>query len=901
MARKRKSRRRNTRVKGQSIKTISVYAFLCFVVTLVFSNYISQYGLLYDAIDYRSKYHATKSKVTASLFQNKTTRYVHVLSMLANDKSIQTLILNRKWGKIRQLEKKILSEFSNATSVSFLPRGYNVLNNKIKPNITYACIDLVHKAEKNLSHSLFEFHGINSRQAHIGLMYPIINSATSKLIGTIRLTLKPELLQEWLAEVSDNSYVELLQDSGRDELIKIAKTKNVEFRIGKPLGSVNVANTRWQLRIWSDVETEPSILNIFTFIVIICSILIAGVTIYLITQSYSRTLKIDLENFMQFVAAAVKGKRDHQYKLQLKEFKEAALLVNNLADDVQMGRERDDESENIDTKSVMNANELVANPLFIPEESMTVEVLDSDSEIVKASMTNVRNQTGDNVGDKTGNNSVTKSGNNSEINTNDIADNQQSKSTSTLSDFSASMNNDVPSSLPKEIFKAYDIRGIVGASLTVENIQLIGQAIGSQAISDGQSKIAFARDGRLSGPELGAALVKGLRSTGINVVDIGMVPTPLLYFVATTATNGTGVMLTGSHNPPNYNGIKMMIGGHTLSGDAIQALYNRIIAKDFVSGEGRYDTAKVTDAYVKRVTDDVKMSRKIRVVIDCGNGVAGVIAPDLFRKMGCDVIELFCDVDGTFPNHHPDPSQPKNLVQLIEAVKTQKADIGFAFDGDGDRLGVISGDGNVIWPDRLLMLFATDILSREAGAKIIFDVKCTSNLTKHIWEKGGEPLMWKTGHSFIKAKLKETGALLAGEMSGHIFFKERWYGFDDALYSGARLLEILSKDTRKPKEVLAAIPDMVNTPELHLKMVEGEHHEFMEKMYDNADFGSANILMIDGIRADYDDGWGLVRASNTTPTLVFRFEGKDQAAIERIQDQFRKQVLAINANIKLPF
>ncbi len=890
MARKRKSRRRNTRVKGQSIKTISVYAFLCFVVTLVFSNYISQYGLLYEAIDYRSKYHATKSKATSSLFENKTTRYVHILAMLANDKSIQALIVKRQWQKVRQLEKKLLSEISNATSISFLPRGYDVLNNKIKPNITYACIDLVHKAEKNLSHSLFEFHGINSGQAHIGLMYPIINSTTTKLIGTIRLTLKPELLQQWVTEIRDNSYVELLQDSGNNELLEIAKTENVELKVGKPIGNVDIANTRWHLRIWSDVATEPTILNVFTFIVIICSILIAGITIYLITQSYSRTLKIDLETFMQFVAAAVKGKRDHQYKLQLKEFKEAALLVNNLADDVQMGRERDDDSESIDTNAVMNKNDLTTNPLFIPEDSMTVEVLDSDSDIVKASMSNLGRNVDSSVGNNTGNNSMTNPGNNSE-----------NKATSTLSDFSASMDNELATSLPKEIFKAYDIRGIVGASLTVENIQLIGRAIGSQAISNGQSKIAFARDGRLSGPELGTALVKGLRSTGINVIDIGMVPTPLLYFVATTATNGTGVMLTGSHNPPNYNGIKMMIGGDTLSGDAIQALYKRIIEKDFVSGEGSYETAKVNDTYVKRVTDDVKMSRKLRVVIDCGNGVAGVIAPTLFRKMGCDVIELFCDVDGTFPNHHPDPSQPKNLVHLIEAVKTQKADIGFAFDGDGDRLGVISGDGSVIWPDRLLMLFATDILSRNAGAKIIFDVKCTSNLTKHIWEKGGEPLMWKTGHSFIKAKLKETGALLAGEMSGHIFFKERWYGFDDALYSGARLLEILSKDTRKPAVVLALIPDMVNTPELHLKMTEGEHHEFMEKLYDTADFGSANILMIDGIRADFDDGWGLVRASNTTPTLVFRFEGKDQTAIERIQNQFRKQVLAIDANIKLPF
>ncbi|MFV1983571.1 MAG: phosphomannomutase/phosphoglucomutase [Thiohalomonadales bacterium] len=860
MARKRKSRRRNSRVKGQSVKSISVYAFLCFVVTLIFSTYLSQYGLLYEARDYQKNYLASQTKVMSTLFQTKTVEYVYTLKSLAEDESIQKLLLNRKWDKVHLLEKKLITKFPDASSISFLPSGYDTLNDKVEPNITYACLDLVHKAEKKQAYSLFELHGTKSVQAHIGFVYPVIDSLSKKVIGTIRITLKTELLQRWLNEITDNSYIELVQDAGSNELIKIAETKNESLRIGVPTSEVKIEGTRWYLHVWLANEKTPSILNMFTFIVIVFSIFIAGITIFLITQSLSRTIKIDLDTFMQLVAAVAKGNKNHDYKLHLKEFKEAALNVNNLASDSSMVRERDGNSENIDTNSMLSVDDLTTDPLFINEDSISVEELDSDSDIVKASGIN-----------------------------------------KAPADFSVPMPDDATTTLPKEIFKAYDIRGVVGTTLTTEIIELIGRAIGTQALSVGKKKIAFARDGRLSGPELGSALVKGLRSTGMNVIDIGMVPTPLLYFVASTATDGTGVMLTGSHNPPNYNGIKMMIAGDTLSGDAIQDLYKRIIDKDFVSGEGSYETASVNETYLKRVTDDVKMPRKLRVVIDCGNGVAGVIAPDLYRKMGCDVIELFCDVDGKFPNHHPDPSQPKNLTHLIEAVKTQKADIGFAFDGDGDRLGVISGDGNVIWPDRLMMLFAADVLSRKPGAKIIFDVKCTSNLTKFIWEKGGEPLMWKTGHSFIKAKLKESGALLAGEMSGHIFFKERWYGFDDALYSGARLLEILSKDTRKPKVILATLPDMINTPELHLKMVEGEHHEIMEKLYDNAEFGSANILMIDGIRADYEDGWGLVRASNTTPTLVFRFEGKDQAALTRIQEQFKKQVLAINPNLKMPF
>jgi phosphomannomutase/phosphoglucomutase len=867
----RKNRRRNSRVKGQSIKIISLYAFLCFVVTLIFSNYISQYGLLYDAKDYRSKYLSAEANVASSLFQIKISQYLNVLSAIALDDTIQNLLLNRKWDAIHELEKKLINKFPDASNVSFLPNGYDALNDKIKPNITYACLDLVHKAEKTKLKSLFELHGIKSSQVHIGVIYPVVNNETKKVLGTIRLTLKKALLNTWLKEAAKSSYVELIQDSGHNELLIIASSKNISQRQGTANSEVKISGTRWQLHIWSLDQSEPSILNLFTLVVIIFSIIIAGVTIYLITHSFSRTLQLDLDTFMQLVAAVAKGKKNHDYKLQLKEFKVAALNVNNLANDDLMERERDDDSENIDTSSMLDVDDIVSSSVFSKESSIQVEEIDSDSEVMKsAEMSMAKSKA------------------------------SASQSNAAPADFSASMPDEA-ASIPKEIFKAYDIRGIVGTTLTTEIIQLIGMAIGSEALSRGQSKIAFARDGRLSGPELGTALVRGMRLTGMNVIDIGMVPTPLLYYVASTTTDGTGVMLTGSHNPPNYNGVKMMIGGDTLSGDAIQVLYQRIMDKEFVSGEGSYETATIIDNYIERVTSDVKMSRKLRVVVDCGNGVAGVIAPDLYRKMGCDVIELFCDVDGKFPNHHPDPSQPKNLIHLIEAVKTQKADIGFAFDGDGDRLGVISGDGNVIWPDRLMMLFSADVLTRNPGAKIIYDVKCTSNLTKFIWEKGGEPLMWKTGHSFIKAKLKESGALLAGEMSGHLFFKERWYGFDDALYSGARLLEILSKDMRKPKVILASLPDMVNTPELHLKMAEGDHHDFMEKLYDSADFGSANVLMIDGIRADYEDGWGLVRASNTTPTLVFRFEGKDQTALERIQEQFKKQVLAIDSKLKVPF
>jgi len=452
------------------------------------------------------------------------------------------------------------------------------------------------------------------------------------------------------------------------------------------------------------------------------------------------------------------------------------------------------------------------------------------------------------------------------------------------------------------IFKAYDIRGIVGETLTPEIVTQIGQAIGSEAAAQNQPKIVVARDGRLSGPDLLDALSEGLQAAGREVIDIGMVPTPLLYFATYYLKTGSGVMLTGSHNPPNYNGLKIMIGGNALSGKAISALKNRIDTGDLITGTGSRHTTDIHHAYLSHIHKDVKLARSFKVVIDCGNGVAGVIAPHLMQTLGCEVIKLFCDVDGHFPNHHPDPSMPENLQDMIKTVQAEGADLGLAFDGDGDRLGVVDAKGRVIWPDRQMILYATDLLKRHPGAEIIYDVKCTRHLPDAIRAHGGIPLMWKTGHSLIKSKMKETGALLGGEMSGHIFFKERWYGFDDALYTAARLLEILSQDSRTPDEVFATLPDAVNTPELKLELENfGEHYELMQKIRDTFHFEEAKVTNIDGIRADFEEGWGLVRPSNTTPCLVIRFEADSQAALEKIQGQFRRQFLAVDSTLTLPF
>ncbi|GHE22371.1 phosphomannomutase/phosphoglucomutase [Halomonas urumqiensis] len=450
------------------------------------------------------------------------------------------------------------------------------------------------------------------------------------------------------------------------------------------------------------------------------------------------------------------------------------------------------------------------------------------------------------------------------------------------------MTLDPRPAVPASIFRAYDIRGIVDDTLTEQSVEMIGRAIGSAAAERGESTVVVARDGRLSGPRLQAALTRGLCAAGRDVIDIGMVPTPVLYFATHVLDDSaSGVMVTGSHNPPDYNGLKIVLSGDTLSGDAITALHQRIVDGAFHEGAGNVRQVDVRAAYLARILADVQLARPLKAVVDCGNGVAGELGPQLIERLGVDTVPLFAEIDGTFPNHHPDPGKPENLADLIRVVRETGADIGLAFDGDGDRVGVVTPQGRMIYSDHLLMVFAEDMLSRNPGARVIFDVKCTGNLTRVIEEAGGEPEMWRTGHSLIKARMKETGAQLAGEMSGHIFFKERWYGFDDGLYGAARLLEILSRQADDADSFFARYPQDIGTPEINVSVTDDTKFDLVERLAREGDFGNEGIkTTLDGIRVDYPDGWGLCRASNTTPVLVLRFEGKSEAALERIRGRF---------------
>lgn len=461
----------------------------------------------------------------------------------------------------------------------------------------------------------------------------------------------------------------------------------------------------------------------------------------------------------------------------------------------------------------------------------------------------------------------------------------------------------VPDQIPESIFRAYDIRGLVDKTLTENGVYAVSLAFAAEALAEGESRIVVAKDGRLSAERLFKALTQGLMDSGCEVIDIGAVPTPLLYYATHKLGQGTGIMLTGSHNPADHNGLKMLIGHKTLTTDRVRALYERYrdgrYKQDRNGHYERYDN--IIDDYINEVISSIHLDRPLKVVADCGNGIAGAVVPKLLEKLGCQVAPLYCEVDGRFPNHHPDPAVVANMQDLQNEVLAQNADIGIALDGDGDRLGVVDDEGRIVWPDRYLMLLARQVLQDRAGENVIFDVKCSRHLPQVITSCGGQPVMWKTGHSLLKMKLQQDNAPLAGELSGHVFFNDRWYGFDDGLYAAVRILEVLAEEQQSLSQLLRAFPDDVTTPELKLYVDESRKFGLMEEIAEKASFDGANITTIDGLRVDFADGWGLVRPSNTTPCLVLRFEADDEQALARIQQAFREQLHKIDKNLELPF
>ncbi len=767
------------------------------------------------------------------------------LSALAKDaQTIELFQQDADAATLRAVAAEKEPLFDQALKLRYLNPGSYSQDDSEVPPLSYASLDMLNKAETT-SQINTEVHLFGAINQHVVMIERVVNNAF-ELIGLLHLSLNVSLLNDLLNGIDlDNGYAELTQRAAGKTLV-LAKIGDESQRQGAAT-TVSVNDTRWIIAYWSGsspiMSEGGASSSIIPIILIVLALLLIGAGVYFVVIKKGSSSSEDVGDLLTYegaVRAIAEGAHAGVEQL-IPHLPKADRITANLKP-LSQGINTDDA-----TMIVMPPSEPEASASETTDQADTFDI---------------------------------------------TAEPEQE---------SAPSEPEQPQIAPV-IFRAYDIRGVVGETLTEAAVYEIARAIGTMAHERGQQGIVVARDGRDSSPELCEALIKGLTSTGRDVIDIGMVPTPVLYFATYHLETGSGVMVTGSHNAAEYNGLKIMLGGNTLSGDDIKDIQNRTISGEHAVGQGDVRHADISADYVRRITEDipVALGSSLKIVVDCGNGVAGTLAPQLLNAIGHDVIELYCDIDGKFPNHHPDPSQPENLKDLVDKVKAEGADVGFAFDGDGDRLGLVDGEGNIIWPDRQLMLLAKDVLSRNQGANIIFDVKCSRYLKSIIESNGGVPMMWKTGHSFIKNKMKEVDAPLAGELSGHIFFKERWYGFDDALYTAARFIEIFTNAKQTPTELFSELPEGVSTPELRMALTEDQHAGFMEELVEKMAVPGVEISDLDGLRIEYSDGWGLARPSNTSPNIILRFEGENEAALERIKSEFRAAIQEI-IPVDLPF
>jgi phosphomannomutase/phosphoglucomutase len=756
-------------------------------------------------------------------------------------------------------EAELAYDFPDAWRVRLVPAGVDRVQDQALPPFGYAALDMVRRVEAGGDPAPAELHLFGQPEANVVFARPVRAAGSDAILGHLVVHYRVEDLLSRLGPLAHaQAGVELRQDTARQQSVVLYASGGGVGDAGPRVRRLSVAGTRWHLLFvphsgvgQSGLGQQWSLLA-----VVALAVVLLGGIVFFAMRHFAEALRQDMVSLINITRALAAGRPLPQGTARVSDLAGTFAVIRNIPAGLPVHQVQLEEGRHTASRDVL-APELGVELDLGFAQTAAEEPEPGEAPSLEA------------VFDTTaGKGPAARPG----------------------------------ASVPGEVFRGYDIRGVVATTLTPDLVERIGAALGSEAYERGQQSVIVARDGRSSGESLCAALVRGLQGTGRDVIDIGMVPTPVLYFATHFLGSASGVMVTGSHNPPDWNGLKMVLRGEHLSGEAIQALRARIEAGNLLAGEGGLQNADVLPDYVARITSDVSLARPLKVVVDCGNGVASLVAGKLYRALGCDVHELFCEVDGSFPHHHPDPSQPENLEELIAAVKALGADLGLAFDGDGDRLGVVAGDGNIVWPDRLTMLLAEDVLSRNPGAVVLYDVKSTGNLGRVIRENGGRPLMWKSGHSPMKAKMKDTGALLGGEMSGHLFFKERWFGFDDALYAGARLLEVLSRDPRTVAEVFAGFPDMASTPELRLPLEEGQGQAYMDRLLQRAaQIPGAEVNTLDGLRADFEEGWGLVRASNTTPALVMRFEGKTPHALRHVQDTFRRLMLEVDPSLRLPF
>ncbi|MCG8316258.1 MAG: phosphomannomutase/phosphoglucomutase [Pseudomonadales bacterium] len=771
--------------------------------------------------------------------------------------------------RFRVLEEALANYLPHVSNVKVFAKGEAKKDTQATPPISFAQLDLISRAEKKET-PLPEIHP-HETERFLTLAAAIEHNG--KVIGSLFATFDLKSLTKSYPKVENSwGYLELIQQFTNTQPFVFYQSGNQASKQNQP-AEVSGAIKHWKAAFYPSVAANIAAQQSGLFFAICGATL--GLLIIFIMVSYLSVNRALTQNATKltsnFNALTNHDKTKQNYSLSI--FNSLSKTIERLFKEYD-SQVRHQALKNKDV-SESSATEALGQGLS-RDDVLDIDINDDDHSIF----------TGEDSDDPLA------FDDNPDAMALDVVEMADGNSTSGPID---------PKSIPSDIFRAYDIRGIVGQSLTEDTAHSIGQAIGSEAISKGQTSIIIARDGRSSSESLASALLNGLMSTGINVIDIGMLPTPMLYYATKTLNTQSGVMITGSHNPPEYNGFKVVIADQTLSGEGILALKERIENGNLSHGEGHYETHDISQDYKDRILNDVVLAKPMRVVLDCGNGVSGMVATDILNNLGCSVTTLYGDVDGSFPNHHPDPSKPENLEALINAVKEQEAELGIAFDGDGDRLGVVTASGKIIWPDRLLMLYARDLLSRNPGSDIIYDVKCSRDVAELVSNLGGRAIMSATGHSLMKAKMAETGAAVGGELSGHIFFNDRWYGFDDATYAAARLLEILSMEPFGVDEVFAELPEKVSTPELSIPVSDEKKFTLISRLSEQGQFSDGNMVTLDGIRVDYPDGWGLVRASNTTPSLVARFEADSEEALERIKGIFRDQLRSVDANIEMPF
>jgi len=757
------------------------------------------------------------------------------------------------------------SYLPGAMAIRLLLETDNEPDKSIVPHMGYADLDLVKNTFQKPQKPLIQ--GEKGENRHLAITQGVQHEG--KVIAVILASINANSLQDSFKKLTDNRlYIELNQAN-----YPLFSQGNAAFKASGNTDSFNVKGTAWTISYWYSDQSDYSEMTLVLCIILLPAF-ISGLACFIGRRKLEALLIDDQRSVLKATKDLMMGKATGNYPIKLKEMNNFISTIIQFKRVLENGEGHSSPELQQDSDDADDFLSELMSPSTPSTEYSGIEVDDVDSSEIG-----------------------------SNIQLPDFIDpNENTKSNPVVTAEIANLPTKQVSPTDA-IFRAYDIRGIVDQGLTQNIVYDIGRAIGSEAVDNSISTIVIAQDGRVSSPTLSKVLTDGILSTGTDILDIGRVPTPVLYFVAHHHDSHSGVMLTGSHNPANYNGLKIVMGGETLSGEKIQNLKQRIDTDNLHSNTPGTlsENSMFTNEYIGIITDDIRIARPMKVVVDAGNGIAGELGPTLLKTLGCEVVELFCDVDGTFPNHHPDPSKPENLSDLIAAVAHYDADIGLAFDGDGDRLGVVDSKGKIIWPDRQMMFFSKHILARKPASEIIYDVKCSRHLAEQITKFGGRPTIWKTGHSFMKAKVKQSAAAFAGEMSGHLFFNDRWFGFDDGLYAASRLIEILSEDSRSSAEVFADFPDSFNTPELSINLAEGENVSIMNRLLKNPDFPDGKITDIDGLRVDFNDGFGLVRSSNTTPSLVVRFEGDSSEALNRIKDQFRQLLLEIKPDLSLPF